>query len=329
MNNFRKCLEIVALVLALALVFMGCSNGSTEELIIPTGANLAEKLSWIKTNVKNGGTYEISLNANETIGGVYDATPDLTSKPNYLDYGGKTVKILLKGDGSMRTVSIGAADGNLFWVSSGVTFVLGNNITLHGKNNNNSPVIFVDESGVLEMNSNAVITGNTFTGVAGGGVVVYKGSFKMSGGTITNNIGEYGGGVNINNGTFIMSSGTISGNEAKTHGGGVLVCLGTNFEMSGGTISGNFVSNGDKTGGGVYLWNEAIFTMTGGTISSNQASINGGGVYLITNSVFNLNSSLLTSIHSNTNSSGPQQIYVNSDSTIKIDGNAQPVPYDY
>jgi hypothetical protein len=81
-------------------------------------------------------------------------------------------------------------------------------------------------------------------------------------------------------GTFTLSGGTISGNsvqgEKAARGGGVYL-VGAMFTMSGGTISDNRA----KQGGGVLQGNDSTFTMKGGTISGNSASEYGGGVRLM------------------------------------------------
>jgi hypothetical protein len=122
-----------------------------------------------------------------------------------------------------------------------------------------------------------------------------KGTFKMTGGEITENTAKEtyfdgslgallgGGGVWLSNtpgtdpATFIMEDGTIS----KNNGGGVYVgyplpSTGSFvvFTMNGGIISGN--TNG-YAGGGVVA--TGPFKMTSGTISGNTAT-NGGGVYM-------------------------------------------------
>jgi hypothetical protein len=71
------------------------------------------------------------------------------------------------------------------------------------------------ESGVLEMEEGARVSGNT--GDYGGGVAIYGGStFTMSGGEISGNTGVSGGGLylgnNLNN-VFTMTGGVIYGNE--------------------------------------------------------------------------------------------------------------------
>ena len=100
----------------------------------------------------------------------------------------------------------------------------------------------------------------------GGGVQVFSGTFEMSGGEISDNVGYYGGGVCVaHSGTsiFTMTGGKIIGNEAWEQGGGVYV--GDKFTMSDGEISGNTAQYG---GDGVYESLVGTFTHTGGTVQA-------------------------------------------------------------
>lgn len=87
------------------------------------------------------------------------------------------------------------------------------------------------------------MTGGTITGCRvssrGGGVLVYNGSFTMSGtARITNCTAAGGGGVVVHTGssTFTMNGGEISDCKASNTGGGVCLVSGAGFEMTGGII---------------------------------------------------------------------------------------------
>ena len=94
-----------------------------------------------------------------------------------------------------------------------------------------------------------VMTGGTITGCKadpslygsgrGGGVLVFTGSFAMSGtARITNCTAAWGGGVVVHTGssTFTMNGGEISDCKASNTGGGVCLISGAGFEMTGGII---------------------------------------------------------------------------------------------
>jgi hypothetical protein len=129
------------------------------------------------------------------------------------------------------------------------------------------------------------MTGGTIsdnTALAGGGARI-RGTFTMSGGSITENETtgttdiQGGGGVFLYNATATLSgSATISDNTATGNNGGGVVVYTSTLNMNGGTISGN---ESGSAGGGVYLHNaSAVFTMNGGTIFGNESGANGGGV---------------------------------------------------
>jgi len=89
----------------------------------PQGKTLAERLSYLRTNAHSGGSYIIELSSDETISPAGAALP--TNRNN--------LTITLRGIGAMRTVSL-SENGVLFSISSGVTLVLDNNVTLVGRN---------------------------------------------------------------------------------------------------------------------------------------------------------------------------------------------------
>ena len=117
----------------------------------------------------------------------------------------------------------------------------------------------------------------------GGGVLNDKGTFTMSGGTISRNelVGPdsnlSGGGVFSQGGTFTMSGGTITGNKAKEYGGGVFINTGT-FTMSGGEITSN---SSESYGGGVCYSSSQLFKMSGTVnITENKVGTTPNNLYL-------------------------------------------------
>jgi len=230
---------------------------TTSEGILLQGSTLTNKLDWLVRNVESHNTYIIEVNANQTIA------------PRTLYYRGAiNVTIILRGDDVNRTLRL-SSHGTMFTVNQNVTFILGNNITLHGHAGNTAAMVQVN-GGNFRMNTGATITGNINEGHgwgrrAGGGVSVASGTFQMNGGTISNNVASQGGGVS---GTFTMSGGVIYGNRAW-YGGGVSGAV----TMTGGII---FENSATANGGGV----NGGLTMRGGTITSNTAGQHGGGVFI-------------------------------------------------
>ena len=249
----------------------------TGEVTILRGSTLAKKLAWLDRSTESHNTYIIEVNANENIA------------QHTFEYNGAiNITVILRGDSENRTIRL-KTHGNMFIVKQNVTFVLDNNITLHGHNGNNGNMVNV-EGGTLKMNDGVTITGNTTYG----GVYIEKGTFEMNGGIISGNgknTDFFGGGVD-NRGTFIMNGGTISGNTAVS-GGGVYVSNNGTFTMSGGTISGN----NSRWGGGVCI-QVGTFEMTGGTISGNIATESGGGIHLsgynYARNTFNMRGGIIT-----------------------------------
>jgi hypothetical protein len=269
----------------------GGSKEKTEEIVsqMPSNLSLNDTLTWISNYAVEGSEYTITVRNNETI------------EPKTLSYSGKTVGITLTGGSSERTISL-STTGSLFTVGSGVTLTLGYNVTLWGRNNNTTSLVYVNSGGRFVMHTDSKIRGN-ITNYWGGGVYVSaSGTFTMNGGTISGNTAsDGGGGVYVNGGAFTMNGGTISGNTALDCGG-VVLTNGT-FTMSGGTISSNTASGGSggvgvfsgiftmnegtisgntgRIGGGVGVFS-GTFTMSGGTISGNT-SMSGGGVFVMAN----------------------------------------------
>jgi len=242
----------------------------TEEGIILRGSTLSKKLAWLDRSAESHNTYIVEVNANENIA------------PYTFEYKGAiNITVVLRGDDENRTIRL-KSHGSMFTVKKEVTFVLDNNITLNGHNQNANPLVYVN-GGIFKMNNGSKITGNIIRlsngwDNFGGGVQVMSGTFEMIGGIISNNVGDKaGGGVSVQeNGTFNMKGGTITSNTADW-GGGVIISGGI-FNMSGGIIQGNAAAIG---GGGIHIDGNlgGTFNMKDGTITSNTAKAGGGGIH--------------------------------------------------
>jgi hypothetical protein len=208
--------------------------------------------------IKNGGNDKsYVINVTKDVTGIAGFNIDDQNKPVYT-FGDVTgLKVSLRGSGSLALGS----NGSIVTINAGQSLIL-RDLTLNGKSDNNSAVLYSGKDAELFMYS-GTISDNT-----GGGVEV-DGNFTMSGGTISGNTSEYSGaGVAIqHHGNFTMSGGTISSNNAQGTGGGVDVAEGS-FTMSGGDISNNttHTGGGGVNVGGLYV---GTFTMTGGSIINN------------------------------------------------------------
>jgi TolB-like protein len=263
------------------------SIGNLIEGTIVPGGNLTEKLAWLQRSADSHNTYIVVVNANENI------------TPHVFQYEGAiNITIVLRGDNVNRTVRL-RSHGTMFTVKPNVTFILDNNITLHGHSGNINPnpranpldhatLVWVD-GGKFIMNNGSTITGNE-----AGGVFIHssRSVFEMTGGTISNNKHH---GVNMHDGaTFIMSGGNITGNSTaiENHAGAGVLVRGT-FTMTGGTISSNTSNHHQIGGGGVHIIN-GTFNMRGGIISNNISRANGGGVFISSSGTFNKTGGIIT-----------------------------------
>ena len=114
--------------------------------------------------------------------------------------------------------------------------------------------------------------------LAGGGVRVDRGaSLIFSGGYLTANSAEDGAAVYVADGaSFKMTGGTVTENTASGNGGGVYLSGDASFTMTGGKIAENTAS-GD--GGGVYAAG-SVQLSGGASISGNTAGGKTGNLYL-------------------------------------------------
>ena len=258
----RKAILVILLVsvLSLSLWAQASAEAPITGTMVP-GDTLTEKLAWLQRSADSHNTYIMEISANENIA------------PHSFEYTGAiNITIVLRGDEENRTLRL-RSHGTMFTINRDVTFVLDNNITLHGHSGNNRPMVNVS-GGTFRMRAGSTITGNPNSG-DGGGVYLSNGTFEMSGGTISNNTANSGGGVHIGyGGTFTMSGGTISGNTAG-HGGGVFLprYSSATFNMRGGTITANTAR---EYGGGVCAW--GAFNKTGGTITGYNTDQDEGNV---------------------------------------------------
>ena len=149
-------------------------------------------------------------------------------------------------------------------VGSGASFTLCDCSTggvLTGGSGSNGGGVYVGGGGTFTMTGGS-IAGNTAN--AGGGVYVDEGgTFTMEDGSINNNQATSGGGggVMVNKGSFTLSGGSITGNttNSDTFGYGGGVCLYGTFYLSGDSI----IQNNTKAGAtdNLYLgWNTIKIT---------------------------------------------------------------------
>jgi hypothetical protein len=173
------------------------------------GPTLLESLEWLRDNngsISTGAYYTIKIGEDETLppwilgGTTTGTTTAITGKS------GITLTII--GSAADLELSL-SSPGSLFTLKSGITLVLGQNITLRGLSDNTAPLVGVNNSGAFRMEVGSKISGNihysSSVGDGGGGVYVSGGTFTMNGGEISGNTissspsssssSPYGGGV--------------------------------------------------------------------------------------------------------------------------------------
>jgi hypothetical protein len=217
----------------------------------------------------DGAALELQDGAVLTVNGTVNAL-------GYGDHGNGWVQGSLRiGDGR----AVIAGNGTIYLMSKGRLLNIGSDkvlrqltldgVTLVGLPDNDSPLIGIGENSEFVLKSGA-ITGNLRmwdNDSSGGGVVVWRGTFIMEGGSISGNTAHNGGGVFVEESTFTMKGGIISGNTASDNAGAVMVQQRSSFTMEGGIISGNTAA----FGGGVRVGEQATFIMEGGTIYGSSA----------------------------------------------------------
>ena len=155
-------------------------------------------------------------------------------------------------------------NGQHISVSNGASLTLCDCSTggvLIGGSGSNGGGVYVDGGGTFTMTGGSIV-GNTAN--AGGGVYVDEcGTFTMEDGSINNNQATSGGGggVMVNKGSFTLSGGSITGNttNSDTFGYGGGVCLYGTFYLSGDSI----IQSNTKAGAtdNLYLgWNTIKIT---------------------------------------------------------------------
>ncbi len=120
--------------------------------------------------------------------------------------------------------------------------------------------------------TNTEISGNNAEN-NGGGIIIYAGTVRMSGGSISGNTSEDGAGVYNNDGTIDFTDVSIERNTS-TKKGGAGINNRNNASLTDCKIRYN-VSNAD--GGGIY--NKDSLTISGGEISYNTTTDDGGGIF--------------------------------------------------
>jgi uncharacterized repeat protein (TIGR02543 family) len=243
---------------------------------------------------------------------------DITLTAPLIVESGKTVSI----DGqSYSLIRDAAFTGDLLTVSPAATLDL-SRITING-NKANQPDAngsLIHTSGVVNLNSDAVLSDNASDSVNGGAVhVTGGGMLSINGGQIARNTSSAaGGGVYVDvGGTLNMNQGAIFDNSAYK-GGGIwfeqsadaavianALIYGNSASFNGGgigndgadmTISDTRIYENQATAGaGIYTFHSATVTLSGSNeISDNTATDSGGGIYNGRDTAMHVDGALIT-----------------------------------
>ena len=192
-------------------------------------------------------------------------------------------------------------------------------------------VIDINNKGVLIENNQAIaneeIVGGITANGQGGGILIEKGSFRMSTGKIINNTASRnGGGVScyvsrlIGDVTAEITGGEISGNSAGISGGGIDLYADKVYDPN------NVQPTEKPTDNGPNGLNDVVVDLTGGILHSNSAE-NGGGIYVGINeenstATMTINSSYTVStIYGNTATENGGAIGLNNGTVTVKSGN--------
>ena len=269
----RRLLPILmTLVLVCALPIWAAfvtSGDVTNPLVCTAGATLPDLQAKIDAAADNA---TITLDSDTTI----TETLVITGKTLTLDLNGCTLR--MTGNRSVLCVYNGAT----LTIQDSSTAKSG---TITGGNATDGGGVYI---GGTSSEGHLVMTGGTITGChvssRGGGVLVYNGSFTMSGtARITDCTAAGGGGVVVHTGasTFTMngSESEISNCKASKTGGGVCLVSGAWFEMTGGTIR-DCTADGRQESSAIDI-NVGTMKAHGGTVKGNVC-VSGVGNCVIT-----------------------------------------------
>ena len=263
---------MMTLVLVCALPIWAAfvtSGDVTNPLVCTAGATLPDLQAKIDAAADNA---TITLDSDTTI----TETLVITGKTLTLDLNGCTLR--MTGNRSVLCVYNGAT----LTIQDSSTAKSG---TITGGNATDGGGVYI---GGTSSEGHLVMTGGTITGChvssRGGGVLVYNGSFTMSGtARITDCTAAGGGGVVVHTGasTFTMngSESEISNCKASKTGGGVCLVSGAWFEMTGGTIR-DCTADGRQESSAIDI-NVGTMKAHGGTVKGNVC-VSGVGNCVIT-----------------------------------------------
>lgn len=181
----------------------------------------------------------------------------------------------------------------------------------------------------------------------GGGIYTYKGRLTMTSCTLIGNRGyTSGGGMTINNGIADIKNCSLRGNTAFFGGGAIEVRkddTSSKVTISGGIIGGDgtnantATNSGYSLGGGIYVSENCTLTLNNYTpegsgtaqgvqLIGNTAVTAGGGVYVSNHGTLKMKGSacVTPSTGEDVNKPGKNDVYLEDDTKITVDGELSP-----
>jgi len=185
----------------------GAANVGFPVMVVTTTAQWNNAL----TVIRNGGsgtagnpkTYPIMVRGDVAVPGSAASTTSFGLVQH--------IEATLKGSGTLSLNSV----GSILRLDSNQTLIIDDeNLTLQGRPDNNTAVVYVQSGGTLEL-KNGAISGNA-SSTNGGGVYVAGGTFTMSGGTVYGgdigsplaNTAASGAALYLNGGTAVYGDGS-------------------------------------------------------------------------------------------------------------------------
>ena len=265
---------------------------SPIDLSSASGTNIiAQSVAYINEDNSGATEYTLVLDADvENVAAITHNKDGVTLTITSVD---TTERIISKGTALNGAVFIvGGTYQPPLVTASSAKLVIDGNITLQGKNSNNTAMVRVQYGGSLELKGNAKITGNTTSegsdGVQAVGdtanrvTITMSGNAEISGNTVSGGtFGALGGGISLFFADLTMSdnaaikNNTISssGTDIYVQGGGVAIRGESTFTMNGGEISGNTATatgtNAYVQGGGVAIDPECSFIVASEAVKAN------------------------------------------------------------
>ena len=194
------------------------------------------------------------------------------------------VSLTLTDDGTVRTVTVSAAD-NGFVIQSGITLTVagtsGGGLTFAGGSLTGS-FANVKAGGTMNVNGKVTVSGfnstSTTPGYGGPAVLIQEGTLNVDGTVFANNKTAKAAGAIYNyKGTVSIKNASFTGNKTTGGGGGAIYSNTGTLTVEDTSFTGNSVS---ANGGAIQVYGGTA-VLKNVTASGNTAATNGADAYLV------------------------------------------------